>query len=662
MELKVIDLNHGLGGRMYGFQKAGFQVAYAIDKDELNHHYCQLLCEMSECYLDDIIEIDPEELPDAEVIMYKYLKETNALQKMGKIESIRSANRAFLEILGRKKNKVFVVEYPPIMSRDSFFCEFKEKCESLGYVLSAKIYEEAKVSGYPIVGRQAYLIGVRKELKTEVFLPEIDNEGMREIQYEKPEMIASRYRKSEEPRMAEWPFLIYERGTYHGSDRIHMGGFRENYVIDSLGLRRLTPNELAQTKGLTGVDYNDANNIREMYRRLSYASDVYISQLIAEEIKQQVFENDELDDILSAASDYLEQHYAGRENTIIDEIKVEKGFYSVFELKRKNDSKDPRIVLDSSFQRNNVWNNARNSELVESVLMGLPLPIFYFNQDRYGKLIVVDGRQRLTALFKYMDNKYALRDLKVLKQYNGRKFRDLDPVMMGKIEDYQISAHVILPPTPEWVKYNVFDRVNRGGIQLNKQEIRNALYQGKATELLKRIIESDSFARATGNAFLHEKRMKDKYLVTRYLTMQLYLDGEIQDDYGERYAYRGDIDDFLAHGMECLNAMEDSKLHRYEKMTENALENSYRYMGPDAFRMKREGIRTPINMNLFETLMIALSGIGENHNSSEVIRRINDLVESKEYRENLVSRRDGGAQLLWRLNAAQSLRKEIEKC
>ncbi|MFW5677714.1 MAG: DUF262 domain-containing protein, partial [Acetivibrio ethanolgignens] len=195
----------------------------------------------------------------------------------------------------------------------------------------------------------------------------------------------------------------------------------------------------------------------------------------------------------------------------MDGIKVDKGFYTIFELKHRYDAKDKRIILDSDFQRESVWKFDRKSELIESVLMGLPLPIFYFNQDRYGRLIVVDGRQRLTALFEYMEDKYALRNLKILPEFNDKKFSQLLPLYQTRIEDYQIQAHVILPPTPDRIKFDIFDRVNRGGMQLNKQEIRNALYQGNATKLLQKIASSEVFTKATGGAFKKETRMKDKY-------------------------------------------------------------------------------------------------------------------------------------------------------
>lgn len=203
-------------------------------------------------------------------------------------------------------------------------------------------------------------------------------------------------------------------------------------------------------------------------------------------------------------------------------IKVDKGFYSLFELKRRYDATPKRIILDSDFQREDIWRRENKGELVESVLMGLPLPIFYFNQDKFGNLIVVDGRQRLTALFSYMNDDYKLNNLKILSGVNNKKFSKLSPVQRTRIEDFQIQAHVIMPPTPDRIKFDIFDRVNRGGMRLNRQEMRNALYQGEATRLLKRLSESEAFRLATGNAFSHEKRMKDKYILTRFITFYLH--------------------------------------------------------------------------------------------------------------------------------------------
>ena len=339
----------------------------------------------------------------------------------------------------------------------------------------------------------------------------------------------------------------------------------------------------------------------------------------------------------------------------MDGIKVDKGFYTVFELKRRFDSKEKRIILDSEFQREDVWKYDRKSELIESVLMGLPLPIFYFNQDKYGKIIVVDGRQRLTALFEYMNDTYPLIKLKILPQLNNLKFSQLPPHLAGRLEDYQIQAHVILPPTPERIKFDIFDRVNRGGMQLNKQEIRNALYQGEATRFLKRIVESDVFKKATGNAFINEKRMKDKYLITRFVSLFLYKMEMLEDDEGNPYVYHDDIDDLLGRGMDTLNRLWIAgimDIEHLEIIVTGSLKKSFFYLGEDAFRLRQEGRRSPINMNVFETVMFMMMNIPMNSKQikdkvQETYRR---LVTSEEFRDNIGNHRDSAAKLEWRLN------------
>lgn len=338
-------------------------------------------------------------------------------------------------------------------------------------------------------------------------------------------------------------------------------------------------------------------------------------------------------------------------------IKVDKGFYTIFELKRKYDAKQKRIILDSDFQRENIWNQQRKAELVESVLMGLPLPIFYFNQDRYGRLIVVDGRQRLTALFEYMEGKYALNKLKILPNMNGMKFSDLSPVMSSKIEDYQIQAHVILPPTPDRIKFDIFDRVNRGGVQLNKQEIRNALYQGEATKLLNRLVKSQEFMDATGNAFQKEKRMKDKYLLNRFIALYLYRNGCILEDDKTVYVYKDDIDELLGKGLDRLNHMSSDEIEQMEDMVLSTLKKSLFYLGEDAFRLMREGRRTPINMNVFETSMYALlyAPDRDEKRCETINRKILGFINDSEFRENIGNHRDSAVKLKWRLDKAEEI-------
>lgn len=345
------------------------------------------------------------------------------------------------------------------------------------------------------------------------------------------------------------------------------------------------------------------------------------------------------------------------------DIKIDKGFYTVYELKRRYDAEPKRIKLDSDFQRESIWKYKQKAELIESILMGLPLPIFYFNQDKYGNLIVVDGRQRLTALFEYMDGNFSLNHLKILNQFNEMKFDDLSPVYQTRIEDFQIQAHVIIPPTPDRIKFDIFDRVNRGGTSLNKQEIRNALYQGKATTFLKTVINTDAFKLATGNAFLREKRMKDKYLITRFISFYLYFLNYYKEENGEQYVYKNDIDELLGKGMESLNLMPDDSIKQLENMTVNALMKSASILGKDAFRLINDGKRGPINMNVFEAIMfimVELNSVRDiNIDSGKVKEEINKWINSDDFRENIGNRRDSVIKLRWRISEAHKLGRKL---
>ncbi len=345
----------------------------------------------------------------------------------------------------------------------------------------------------------------------------------------------------------------------------------------------------------------------------------------------------------------------------MNEIKVDKGFYTVYELKRRFDAKEKRIVIDSEFQREDVWSLNRKIELVESVLMGLPLPIFYFTQDKYGRLIVVDGRQRLTALFEYMSDKYPLKKLKILPELNGKRFSKLSPLLQSRIEDFQIQAHVIMPPTPDRIKFDIFERVNRGGVQLNKQEIRNALYQGKATKLLGHIAGSNVFAKATGNAFVNEKRMKDRYLLTRFITFYLSGSGVIKNDLGESYIYRDDIDEFLGKGLESINHMSDYEVEAIGHTVIETLEKSYYYLGEDAFRMNRGIRKSPINMNVFEAVMWIMLYLPESNTviRSEVQTKVTEFINSDAFKNNIGNHRDSSVKLEWRLEQAENLGRKL---
>jgi hypothetical protein len=276
-------------------------------------------------------------------------------------------------------------------------------------------------------------------------------------------------------------------------------------------------------------------------------------------------------------------------------VKVSRDQYSTFEIKRMVEE-TREIQLAPPFQRGTVWKAEQKCELIESILMGIPIPVVYVFEDNAGIKQMVDGRQRIGAIIDYMNGRFALKGLRMLPSFDGKRFTELEPLYRSKIERYQVPVYVIEPPTPERVKYDIFDRVNRGGTSLNNQEMRNALYQGPATRLLEKLAKTESFLNATGHG-IKSRRMRDRYVILRFLGFYLARTGK------HAATYRGNIDDFLAETMKYLNGQGSDDIPFLEEVFNRSMDRSYRVLGGDAFRFPvRNSNRRPINMALFEVL------------------------------------------------------------
>lgn len=328
---------------------------------------------------------------------------------------------------------------------------------------------------------------------------------------------------------------------------------------------------------------------------------------------------------------------------------------SVFQLKRKHDKEPPLIDLEPDFQRLSVWSLQQKSELIESILMGIPLPLIYVKEDDKGVYIIVDGRQRLTTLFEYMNHEFPLGNLKVLKNLNGAYFSEvkkngtkcdnhLTQLQQSKIEDYSLALHVIKPPTPDRVTFDLFDRVNRGGTRLNNQEMRNAIYQGAATDLLNRLVTLDSFKIATENS-IKPDRMKDKYLILRVIGFYLWRKKKLLNVKEKNFPlveYRSDLEDFLGKTMLFLNDQKGSKFcANVPELFDQTMKMSRTVLGEGCFRLPPQagGSRRPINMALFETasyLIIELihspqKNFGMIKNQFEKLLSDEDFIHSTTY-------------------------------
>ncbi len=303
--------------------------------------------------------------------------------------------------------------------------------------------------------------------------------------------------------------------------------------------------------------------------------------------------NDEVVEIEDASSEIKTPFDPSKINITLKPLIVDS-------LVKRIKNKPARIDLNTDFQRSgDLWSKKNQSRLIESILVRIPLPAFYFDGTDEENWKVVDGLQRLTTLKNYIvDESFELSELEYLKEYEGKKFSNLPPFLQGRIEETHITAYIINPGTPPEVKYNIFRRINTGGLVLTPQEIRHALNQGTPAEFIKDLSKSALFTKATDNRLKASKRMEDRDFVTRFVGF--YIAGN---------EYKPDLDTFLNFAMGKLNSLTRGQRLNIKEDFKKAMSASYDIFGRDAFR-KRFSIsdnRKPLNKALFEAWSVNLA-------------------------------------------------------
>ncbi|AEI67310.1 DUF262 domain-containing protein [Corallococcus macrosporus] len=345
----------------------------------------------------------------------------------------------------------------------------------------------------------------------------------------------------------------------------------------------------------------------------------------------------------------------------LDSVFVRTESRSVGEIVRRVNA--GRYQLDPDFQRDFVWPLNKQSRLIESCLMRIPLPVFYVAEAMDGTIVVVDGLQRLTTLKRFLGDEFALSGLddasvETKNLLTGKRFSELSINLQERIEDTQLILYVLDAKAPERARLDIFERVN-SGVPLSRQQMRNCLYNGRATQWLKQAAESSEFLKATGGS-LDKKSMRDREVINRFCAFHLL---------GYESYQSGDMDEFLARSLREINTMNEGETKKMHAQFLRAMANNHKLFQEHSFRrsLLSDGGsgRSAINIALYDVCSVLLSHYGEDmvvEGGEKIKSAVRKLLEDSDFVSAITHSTNSTKQVRARFTMMDAALKEALPC
>ena len=333
----------------------------------------------------------------------------------------------------------------------------------------------------------------------------------------------------------------------------------------------------------------------------------------------------------------------------IDDIMIRSESRTVHDVNRRM-QKDS-FILDPDFQREFIWPEDKQSKLIESVIMRIPLPVFYLAENQEGKMIVVDGLQRLSTFRRFLNNQLRLK-LPARKELNVKRFCDLPPRLQNRVEDMNLSFYIIDSKAPERARLDIFERVNSGE-PLTRQQMWNSLYIGAATRFLRDEAKKSLFKDATGGS-LNRKKMRDREFVNRFCAFQIL-------DYS---TYKDDMDEFLAECLIKMNNLGEGQLEVMSDELRKGLSNNLFLFQKHAFRRHapEQKYRSRLNASFWDVMSTGLSKYPEDlvqAKANDVRTAVYELLENGDFDESIRYGPNSSGRVRHRFQVTRSKFKEI---
>lgn len=268
--------------------------------------------------------------------------------------------------------------------------------------------------------------------------------------------------------------------------------------------------------------------------------------------------------------------------------------YDIAVRQLSSDVADGKILLiEVPYQREYVWDDAKASRLIESLLLNVPIPVCYFAENTDGTWEVIDGLQRTHSIVRFLKGEFALRGLSVAKELNSKRFSDLPVRDQRRIETRTMRCVVVTEDSHPDIKFDVFERLNTGSVKLTPQELRNCIYRGQLNDDLRTLAAQDAFRKAIGRA--KNPRMGDEEMILRYLALVEGFPG-----------YKPPVTQFLN---EYMRARRSAAIDPHLRTKfESTMRTIFDVLGGSGFRSRdEEGQLRGVNRALFDAVSISYS-------------------------------------------------------
>lgn len=297
-----------------------------------------------------------------------------------------------------------------------------------------------------------------------------------------------------------------------------------------------------------------------------------------------------------------------------------------------------KLHLDPEFQRKYKWdkegNHERGSRFIESCLMRIPLPACYFSERDDSTHDVIDGVQRITTIQKFFNDEFALENLTIFNELEGKKFSQLGD-LKEELMNTTIRCIILRKENPRSLVNEIFARLNQGAVKLEYQEIRHAVYPGTFDKLLQELGNNDSilYFKSVGNS--KEEGQEKNYnrqneeMILRYFALQ----SDLKD-------YEGNLTKYLDGYMEKNQNLSNEEIDNLRNDFNTTLNKCLKVFTPDNIFRDTTNNRSKQGLIYYDLLMWYFRQLPDDvidENKEEIKQSFEELCQSDEFKKTKTS-------------------------